>query len=64
MIKVYAHDSGQRYNWAYSLECVRLDRDRWIEEVKRFNHMPIECIGMIELVDLSEIDESDVYVGF
>lgn len=63
MVKVYAHDSGQRYNWAYSLECVRLDREEWVKTVHSLNNMPLECIGKIELVDLSEIDESDVYVG-
>lgn len=63
MVKVYAHNSGQRYNWGYSLESVELNRNLWIETVNRLNHMPIECIGKIEIVNLSEIDETDVYVG-
>ena len=63
MVKVYAHDSGQKYNWGFSPETVNLDRLRWIEEVDRFNHMPMECIGKIEIVNLSDIDETDFYVG-
>ena len=64
MIKVYAHHSGQKYNWGFSPETVNLDRLRWIEDVKGLNHMPMECIGKIEIVNLSDIDETDFYVGW
>jgi hypothetical protein len=60
---VYAHDSGQRYNWAFSPEAVERDRDQWFEDAKRYNNMPMECIGKIEIVNLSDIDETDFYVG-
>lgn len=62
-IKVYAHDSGQRFNWGYSRDVVELDRLKWIETAQRFNNMPMQCIGNIKVVDLSEIDHTDVYVG-
>ena len=64
MIKVYAHNSGQRYNWGFSPESVNLDRLKWIETVNSLSNMPMECIGKIEIVNLSEIEETDVYVGW
>jgi hypothetical protein len=60
---VYAHDSGQRYNWAFSPEAVERDRDQWFEDAKRYNNMPLECIGKIQVVDLKEINDGDCYVG-
>jgi len=63
MIQVYTHDSGQRFNWAFSRAAVELDRAQWIETVNSLNNMPMECIGGIKIVNLSEIDETDVYVG-
>ena len=62
-IKVYAHDSGQRYNWAFSPESVIQDQNRWFDTAKKYNAFPLECIGKIQVVDLSKIDETDFYVG-
>jgi hypothetical protein len=63
MINVYAHHSGQRYNWGFSPETVQIDRLNWIETANRLNNMPMECIGKIEIVNLNDIDETDFYVG-
>lgn len=63
MVKVYAHDSGQRYNWAFSREAVTVDRNRWIDTIDRLGNMPYECVGQIKEIDLSLIDENDQYCG-
>jgi len=62
-IAVYAHDSGQQFRWAFSLESVTRDQDQWFETAKKYNAFPLECIGKIQVVDLSKIDETDFYVG-
>ena len=62
-IKVFAHDSGQRLNWAYARELVELDRAQWLEEIARYNHMPLQCVGAVIEVELSLVDRDDVYLG-
>ena len=62
-VMIFAHDSGQRYNWGFSREAVALDRDKWFQTAKSLNSFPIECIGAITIVDLKLICDSDCYVG-
>ena len=62
-VGVWVHDSGQRYNWAFSREAAIIDRQRWIDDALYLNHMPLECIGRLTRVNLSEIDATDIYVG-
>lgn len=63
IITVFAHDSGQRFNWAYSKEAVEDDRKRWLAEVAKWNNMPPECVGPVVEIPLDAVDDFDVYVG-
>lgn len=62
-VQVYVHDSGQKYNWAFSLSAVAADRQRWIEDALQYNNMPLAAIGRVMCVSLDEIDATDIYVG-
>lgn len=62
-VQVWAHDSGQRHNWAFSRIAVERDRSAWFDTIDRYNNMPRECVGDVIKVDLSLIDDNDVYVG-
>lgn len=63
VVTVYAHDSGQRFNWAYSREAVVNDRQQWLDLIAEYNHMPRECVGPVIECLLRDIGEEDEYVG-
>lgn len=62
-VLVWAHDSGQRYNWAYSKEAAEASRQDWLDTANALNHMPLACIGTLRQIPLTNISERDVYVG-
>ena len=62
-VLVWAHDSGQRYNWAYSQEAAAADRQQWLDTATSLNNMPHCCIGKLQQIPLHHLGERDVYVG-
>ena len=58
-VKVYAHDSGQRYHWSFAAEPAIRSCKQWFEDP----YVPDGCVGTVDLIPLSWIGERDEYVG-